>query len=63
MKLHFTHCILLVLCLAGCSRQNVKNLPEIEENAEILADCDTIYSTDELFIQDIDVKNGRIALK
>lgn len=62
MKFHFTY-FLIAICFAGCSKQNVNNPLEIEEKAEILADCDTIYSTDELYIQDIDVKNGRIALK
>lgn len=62
MKLYFTYFFLLALCLAGCSKQHLSNIPEIEDKAETLTDCDTIYSTDELFIQDIDVKNGRIAL-
>lgn len=63
MKLHFIYCFLFALCLVGCSKHgNLPEIPEIEEKAETLADCDTIYSTDELFIQDIDVKNGRIAL-
>lgn len=63
IKLNFIYFFLLALCLYGCSKQNINNHLGIEEKAEILADCNTIYSTDELFIQDIDVKNGRIALK
>ncbi|MDE6264910.1 MAG: hypothetical protein K2M11_07165 [Paramuribaculum sp.] len=63
MKKELTSLLLLAIVLFGCKEQNISDLPSIVKSAETLADADTVYTTDEYFIQNIDIKNGRIALK
>ncbi len=63
MKKSYLCLLVFTISLVGCEKQHVSTLSEIVTSAETITDGDTIYTTDEYFIQGIDVKQGRIALK
>ena len=63
MKRLFLCFTLASFVLAGCKKQNVSKSSTLVESADSLVNSDTLYTTDELFIQNIDIKNGRIALQ
>lgn len=58
MKRLFLCFTLASFVLAGCKKQNVSRLSTLVESADSLVNSDTLYTTDELFIQNIDIKTA-----